>query len=240
MADMDSRLFYGILAASFTVHVAFIAGSSLFTHRIKVFAKPLKAIEVTYETVKEEPKKQSQNSFKEVQIVKTKELPPELPVDVKVLSQKSDIFSAMSNDLRDLTRSTQRMEASEKQMPNIKSLGGERKITIPFLQSEKMMGPQYLGYKQGIRHNIERLAYQYAQTLDSTAVGEVYLTFVLTSSGNLEAVKVIPEKTRADVYLQNIGIRSVQEAAPFPPLPADPAVPELTFNVIISFDLGDK
>ena len=91
-ADMDNRLFYVILAASFVAHGTLIAGSSLLMHRIRIFEKPVKPIEVTYETIKEEPKKQPQNSFKEVQIVKSKELPPELPVDVKVIFGKPDVF----------------------------------------------------------------------------------------------------------------------------------------------------
>lgn len=237
-ADMDSRLFYSILAVSFVAHGTLIAGSSLLTHRIKIFAKPVKPIEVTYETIHEEPRKQPQNSFKEVQIVKSKELPPELPVDVKVISRKPDIFSLMRNDLRELTRPAQRVEPSEKQMPSIKSLGGERKITVPLLQSEKMTNPKYLGYTQGIRQSIERRAYYYARSSDF-ASGEVYLTFVLTSAGALGAVKIIPEKTHANAYLQNIGIRSIQESAPFPPFPPDLAFPELTFNVIISFELEE-
>ena len=237
-ADMDSRLFYGILAASFVAHGTLIAGSSLLTHRIKIFAKPVKPLEVTYETIPEEPRKQPQNSFKEVQIVKSKELPPELPVAVKVISKKPDIFSSMHNDLRELTRSTQRMESSEKQMPSIRSLGGERKITVPLLRSEKMTNPKYLGYTQGIRQSIERRAYHYARSSDF-ASGEVYLTFVLTSAGALGAVKIIPGKTHASAYLQNIGIRSIQESAPFPPFPPDLAFPELTFNVIISFELEE-
>lgn len=238
-ADIDSRLFYGILAVSFFIHAALFMGSSLLTHRIKIFAKPVKPVEVTYETIKEDPGKQPQNSFKEVQIVKSKELPPEFPVDVKVISRKPDIFSSMHNDLRELTRSAQRVESNEKQMPGIRSLGGERKITVPLLQSEKMTNPKYLGYTQGIRQSIERRAYHYARSSDF-ASGEVYLTFVLTSTGSLGAVKIIPEKTHANAYVQNIGIRSIQESAPFPPFPPDLAFPELTFNVIISFELTDE
>lgn len=237
-AEMDNRLFYGILAASFVAHGTLIAGSSLLTHRIKIFAKPVKLIEVTYETIKEEPRKQPQNSFKEVQIVKSKELSPEFPVDVKVISRKSDILSSTHNDLRELTRPAQRVESNEKQMPGIRSLGGERKITVPLLQSEKMTNPKYLGYTQGIRQSIERRAYHYARSADF-ASGEVYLTFILTSTGALGAVKIIPEKTHASAYLQNIGIRSIQESAPFPPFPPDLAFPELTFNVIISFELEE-
>ena len=180
-AETDNRLFYGILAASCVAHAAFIAGSSLLTHRIKIFTKSVKAIEVTYETIYEEPRKQPQNSFKEVQIVKSKELPREFPVDVKVISRKPDIFSAMHHDLRELTRPAQRIESSEKQMPGIKSLGGERKITVPLLQSEKMTNPKYLGYTQGIRQSIERRAYHYARSSDF-ASGEVYLTGTTASA----------------------------------------------------------
>ena len=238
-AEMGDRLFYGSLMGSFIVHAALITGSSLFTQHIKIFEKPVRTIEVTYEAVKNEFKPQPQSVLKNVQIVKPKESPAAPLADVKVLSRKYDIFSSFQNDLKEVTKVTPRVELIEKDSPGIKSFGGERKVTVPLLQSEKITNPKYLSYTQTIRQRIKQRAYYYADNPDF-ASGEVYLTFMLSSSGALEGVKIISEKTHSSAYVQNIGMRSIEESAPFPPFPADLAFPELTFNVIISFELTDE
>ncbi len=237
--DMGNRLFYVILTASFAVHVVLITGSTFLTRRVKLLKKPVRPIEVTYEAAKNEPRPQPQIALKDVQLVNPKEPSAALPVDVKVLSRKYDLFSSFQDDLKEVTKSISRVEVRDKEPPGIKSFGGERKITVPLLQSEKITNPKYLSYTQTIRQRIKQRAYYYADNPDF-ASGEVYLTFVLSSSGALEGVKVIREKTRSNAYVQNIGIRSIEESAPFPPFPPDLAFPELTFNVIISFELTNE
>ena len=239
-AGMGSRLFYGSLAASFVVHAALITGSSLFTQNIKIFEKPVRTIEVTYDTIRNKSRSQPQSAFKDVQLVKSNEPPVAPPIDVKVLSRKyDDIFSSFQNDLQEAAKSAQRVEFSGKESPGIKVFGGERKITVPLLQSGKITDPKYLSYTQNIRQRIRQRAYYYVNYPDF-ASGEVYLAFVLSSSGALEGVKIIKEKTRSSVYVQNVGMRSIEESAPVPPFPPDLAFPELTFNVIISFELTEE
>lgn len=235
-AEMGNRLFYGSLAVSFAVHAAFITGSSLFTQNIRIFEKSVRTIEVTYDALKNDARPQPQSVFKDAQLVKPKEPPVAPPVDVKVLSRKYDVFSSFQSGLKEMTKSTPRVEFGAKDSPDIKSFGGERKITVPLLQSEKITNPKYLSYTQTIRQRIKQRAYYYADN-PGFASGEVYLTFVLSSSGTLEGVKIIREKTHSNAYVQNIGTRSIEESAPFPPFPPDLAFPELTFNVVISFEL---
>ena len=66
--------------------------------------------------------------------------------------------------------------------------------------------------------------------------GEVYLTFILLSNGTLRDVKIIDEKTTANAYLRNLGLRSIKESNPFPSFPGDLTYPELTFSVVIAFE----
>lgn len=238
-AEGGNGLFYGSLAVSLFIHAALITGSSLFARNIKVFEKPVRVIEVTYDAIKREPKPQPQSPFKDAQLVKPKESPSAPPVDVKVLFRKYDVSPFSRDDFRAATKSAQRVESSDKQMPGIKTFGGERKITVPLLQSEKITNPKYLSYTQNIRQRIKHRAYFYADNPDF-ASGEVYLTFVLASSGALAEVKVIREKTHSNAYVQSVGVRSIEESAPFPPFPPDLAFPELTFNVIISFEMTDE
>jgi hypothetical protein len=65
--------------------------------------------------------------------------------------------------------------------------------------------------------------------------GEVYVTFVLESSGILKKVKIIEEKTAANSYLRNVALRSIMESNPFPPFPKGFDYPEFTFNLLITF-----
>ena len=37
--------------------------------------------------------------------------------------------------------------------------------------------------------------------------------------------------------MKNVGLRSIQESSPFSPFPKDLSYPELTFNVVISFEV---
>ena len=48
-------------------------------------------------------------------------------------------------------------------------------------------------------------------------------------------IQSLPETLQANEFLRNVGMKSVQEAGPFPPFPKDLNYPELTFNVQISF-----
>ena len=161
---------------------------------------------------------------------------PPHPQDVDVVSRKMDMFSSMVSNIKDISKAAGKIEASAKKNPAIKTLELDRKITVPLLKAEKITNPKYLNYNQGIREKIKRRAYSYVRH-PGFASGEVYLTFVLASNGTLSNIKVISEKTSANEDLIAIGKSSVEESAPFPSFPEDLNYPELTFNVIISFEV---
>ena len=69
--------------------------------------------------------------------------------------------------------------------------------------------------------------------------GEVYMTFVVLSDGRLKQVQLIEEKTAAQDYLRQVSLKSVEECNPFPRFPPDLTYPELSFNVVISFELEE-
>ncbi|MEW5895272.1 MAG: hypothetical protein AB1650_05910 [Candidatus Omnitrophota bacterium] len=128
-----------------------------------------------------------------------------------------------------------KLDLIQKSTRRLKGMGEKRHIQVPMLDSEKMMGPRYMNYHQQIREKIKNRAYFYVDD-PQFEIGEVYLTFILSSDGALKQVKIIPEKTTANNYLHTISLRSIKEAAPFPPFPRDLNYPELTFNVVISFE----
>jgi len=121
----------------------------------------------------------------------------------------------------------------QKKHPDVGKDHVKRKVTVPPLKSENMASPMYLNYYQIVRSKIE----QYAQTrYGKLDVGEVYLTFIISSDGRLRELKLIEDRTSASQYIKKISVQSIKEADPFPPFPLDLKYPELSFHVVIYFE----
>ena len=60
------------------------------------------------------------------------------------------------------------------------------------------------------------------------------------SDGNLKDVRYIEDKSSPSYYLKDVSMRSIREAAPFPAFPNDLDYPQLSFNVIISFQIDGE
>ena len=126
---------------------------------------------------------------------------------------------------------------SQKKPSLAKKLKFNKKVSLPSISTEaKISNPVYLNYYQKVREKIRRSAFRNFARMRS---GEVYLTFVIFSTGTLERIKVKDERSKADNYLKQIAIKSVKECSPFPAFPKGLKYPELSFNVIISFEIGD-
>jgi len=110
----------------------------------------------------------------------------------------------------------------------------KKKITFPSVNDEKINNPVYLNYYQTIRERIKRAAYK---NYTSLVNGEVYMSFIILSSGQLQNVRINEEKSTAYGYLKEIARKSIYDASPFPGFPEDLDYPELSFNVIISFEV---
>ena len=93
----------------------------------------------------------------------------------------------------------------------------------------------YLNYYQSIREKIRKIVLNnYPRYI---ACGEVCLYFVLTSNGELKEIRVVEERSSQNRLLKEIAERSVYQASPFLAFPNDLNQPQLSFNVIISFEL---
>jgi len=109
----------------------------------------------------------------------------------------------------------------------------KRKIT---LQPDKLEinNPAYLNHSQMVREKIKRALYQ---NYSGTDTGQVNLVFVLTKEGVLKDVRVVDETSVLNPYLKEIVLRSIKDAAPFPNFPKELDYPQLSFNVVISFEI---
>lgn len=110
----------------------------------------------------------------------------------------------------------------------------KKKIALTPLELNKITNPSYISYYQIVREKIRRCAYQNYTSQDT---GEVYISFVIAADGNLTNAKVIDEKSSPNTYLKEIAVKSLESASAFPAFPKDLDYPELTFNVIISFEI---
>ncbi|HSV43001.1 MAG TPA: hypothetical protein VLJ10_00460 [Candidatus Bathyarchaeia archaeon] len=226
---LENRIFKYALITSFLVHTFIFLVFWMTEIEYQRTLKPMLA-EVVYQAQVKPPlpDEEVQKHIKGLQSQNKIPLP-------KILTPKEP-SSAGKVDKPE--RNPVKLDLPEKSTSRLKDIGQKRQIKIPMLDSDKMMGPRYMTYHEQVRSKIRNRAYFYVDD-PRFAAGEVYLTFVLGSDGSLRDVKLVQEKTRANSYLGSVGLRSIKESSPFPPFPGDLNYPELTFNVVISFEVGD-
>jgi len=91
-------------------------------------------------------------------------------------------------------------------------------------------------HSQIVREKIKRALYH---SYSGTDTGEVNVVFVVFNDGRLKEARVVEEKSSSNAYLKEISLRSLREASPFPPFPKQLDYPQLSFNVVISFEIGE-
>ncbi|MBF0521544.1 MAG: hypothetical protein HQL24_00650 [Candidatus Omnitrophica bacterium] len=238
----DKRLTYALLI-SFFLHCAIIAGLSF--SRSKLLQEPVKPMEVTYTRVKSIVRKPQDPRYNLSKIVEKEKGRLKVKAFIKgagkgfeALSQQKSSLPSFQERIKDTAKLGGNIKSDGRYLSKLPILKSEKKIDVPFLKSEKITNVKYISYNENIRQKIRQEAYKYADHPDFQS-GEVYLTFILTADGMLKDVKIIEDKTRANPYLRNVGLKSVREANPFPAFPRDLNYPELTFNVVISFEVKE-
>lgn len=110
----------------------------------------------------------------------------------------------------------------------------KKKISLPPIDLDKIDNPSYISYYQIVREKIRRSAYQ---DYSRAEVGEVYLSFLISQDGLLKQARLVEEKSSFSPYLREVALRSIKEASPFPSFPKELDYPQLSFNVVISFEI---
>ncbi len=110
----------------------------------------------------------------------------------------------------------------------------KKKITLPAIGMAKINNPGYISYYQIVREKIRRSAYQ---NFTHNETGEVYISFIISNDGMINDVRLVEEKSTVNDYLKDIALRSVKDASPFPNFPKELDYPQLSFNIIISFEI---
>jgi protein TonB len=212
---LTDRPFKIALLVSITTHgVVFFSNPNLSKLSIQ---KAIRQIEVTYYQIKETPKTPPSTSSipikEKIEVKKTVPLAQDLEV-------KRDLISKLKESLieKPIIRRDVAIKDDSSQMAEI----GRR--------------VEYLNYYQIVREEIRRCAYRnYSRGF---AEGEAYISFTLLSNGQLKEAKIIDEKSTHIPFLKEIALKSIRDASPFPPFPKDINSAQLSFNVIISFEMG--
>lgn len=110
----------------------------------------------------------------------------------------------------------------------------KKKIALPPVDMDKINNPSYISYYQIVREKIRRAAYQ---NYTRAETGEVYLSFIISGDGYLKEVQLREERSSMSAYLREIALRSIKDASPFPAFPKELEYPQLSFNVVISFEI---
>jgi len=120
-------------------------------------------------------------------------------------------------------------------------IGGKGKKFETVINEEKDSGKKstYIGYYRLVREKIRYYADRNYIKEGVTSQGEIFLSFVVASNGELLHIMVIDNKSTEDPLLRNIAINSIRDASPFPVFPQGMNQYQITFNVIISFELNN-
>lgn len=234
---MEDKFFRYAIIISLVVHIGFFA-NFYWTHRsFKFWEKPA---EVSYNIVKpaENPKpSEGEQNLDNINpdLVQTLMEAMKPPSDDNLVGQVPQPVKPES--LLPEPGIMDNVDMFDRKPERLKGVKVTKEVSIPMLQSEKINTPSYITYYQIVRDRIRDRAYSNYTKL---SMGEVFVTFVIKSDGSLFALQVLEARSAANDFLREVGLKSVQEAAPFPPFPKDLAYPELTFNVSISFQYREE
>lgn len=176
-------------------------------------------IEISYLKNPEKPKEPPRGIFHK------KEMPLKLPPEITAKKINPPPFITKENSFPRFTK-----PAFIK--PDIIAI--KKKITLPPMDMNRINNPSYISYYQIVREKIRRSAYQ---NYTRTETGEVYLSFIISDDGLLKETRVVEEKSTNAPYLKETALRSIKDASPFPNFPKELDYPQLSFNVVISFEI---
>ena len=124
----------------------------------------------------------------------------------------------------------------ERKPERMRTMEVSRRVFIAPIKSKKINNPVYAAYNEMVRDRIKEKVYE---NYDRIERGSVYLTFLLDEHGVLKVAKIISEKTDASGHLQEISIRSLREAGPFPPFLKGMNLTEYPFNIEVQYQVSD-
>ena len=204
----------------FVIHLVFFLGQFVSLHGFSASRlRPVTPLEVIYESDTLHRKLQ----HLEEQLVRAKRDTALAPLTAASLSDHTQIRIP---ERPALTADT---TVSPLMMP-----GRAPVVDLANLADASGGNPVLLSYFGVIRDQIQRTANNRAWSTGDTTEGLVYVSFVLTATGSVHSVAILSDKSVPSDRLQDISLRIVKTAAPFPPFP--PSIQEPSKNVIVPLE----
>lgn len=94
--------------------------------------------------------------------------------------------------------------------------------------------PILLSYFSAIRQQIQQAANRETWMTDEGSGGVIYVSFVLTSRGNVRGAFIVEGRSSGSKSLRRIGLKIISAAAPFPPFP--PSMKELSKAIVVPLE----
>lgn len=177
---------------------------------------PLKEIEVSYYRRAEQPQ-------------------PSAPVNVAAVRPSAPPAPAVAGPMRPAPMASAVLEppaaasaaAQKQQMPDT--------IDLSNLTQLSKNAVAYVDYFRLLRERIRQSAMR--RYPSRSAQGEVFLTFTVTADGRVINAHLVDAKSTPDPMLRAASLESLRDAAPFPPFPKTLNRPQMTFHIIIAYEL---
>jgi len=217
----ESKNFQIAILVSVLVHSVFflgIPGMPFLPSR-----RHLENLKITYYKIKEMPEKKKIIGKRPESIIK------KLP---KI--KKEEILEPP----KAAAEKTKKTKSETRRVTVAKKAKEKRFETVIKEEQDDAKKATYISYYRTVREKIRQRADRNYPRNRSLGEGEVFLSFVVTSSGELLQIRVIDKASVNDALLRNIAIDSVRDASPFPPFPKGMSQYQITFNVIISFEVN--
>jgi len=224
-AFVSDNLFLTALIISLSLHAAILFHQANFNSGKKDNNKQ-------FEIVYQHPLREQASAKLVKRSLIQKNIPLKLPSRAEMLSTPVSNSREVLKRAGESLRSNPSFVTSVPEKPQISAF--VKKIDFKVTDTDKSNNPLYLSYYQLIREKIRRAAYQ---NYNRDSSGEVYLSFVISQEGSIKDVRIIDEKSSTNPYLKRIALESVQDASPFPNFPKELDYPQLSFNVVVSFEL---
>ena len=225
----ERKILYTAFLISIVAHTAILLQSL----NLVFFAKHDKNPKVEVNYVRSEKTEQVALAKMEFKKEPIAQLPPKVSFDKSV----SDSLQQIQEMLKKKTESNKQVSPFLKPaIAKPDTISIRKKITLPstpLLDSDKINNPSYISYYQLVREKIRRSAYH---NYLRTETGAIYLSFVVLKDGSLQDVQLQQDKSSDNPYLAQVSMKSIKDASPFPSFPQELNYPQLSFNVIISFE----
>jgi len=149
-----------------------------------------------------------------------------------------------------LPQAAPKQEQVKKEEPTVETIGagssgraiiggkGDKFETVVNNEKDSGRKATYISYYRSVREKIRYYADKNYIKEGSASQGEVFLSFVVTSGGELLHIMIIDARSAEDLLLRNLAINSIRDASPFPAFPEGMTQHQITFNVVISFELN--